>query len=188
MVELASVPEPHRPSKLDIGCGADKKKGFTGIDLHGDADIVWDLFEFPWPIEDGSVREVFCSHFLEHIPHYRPQWDGVDGWWMFWAELYRICRKGATLTMRHPYVWNDRAFQDPTHCRYIHESNYGYLSKEWRVDEKLDHYIPDVDFEVLTINYANPDDVANRSEQAQFFFRTYYKNAVGDLEVKLKRS
>src|SRR5690349_3423427 len=110
------------PKKLDIACGQNKQEGFTGIDIAGDqADIKHDLNVYPWPIKTSTIEEVFCSHYVEHIPHYRPEFNGVDGWWMFFNEVYRICKDGAKCIFIHPYGKHERSIWDPTHTRYIHE-------------------------------------------------------------------
>lgn len=171
--------------KLDIACGQNKQPGFKGIDIAGDADIVWDLNETPWPIKTSCVQEAFCSHYVEHIPHWRPGWER-DGWWMFFDELYRIMKKDGVIQIHHPYVKNDRAFWDPTHVRYIHEVTWYYLSKEWRAMQGLDHYPVACDFEVLTINTDLQGDLASRNQEHQNVARNSYWNAVGDLMVILK--
>ena len=58
-------------TKLDLACGGAKKEGFTGVDIADieGVDIVHDLNIYPWPFEDGSVEEINCSHYVEHIPH-----------------------------------------------------------------------------------------------------------------------
>lgn len=176
----------HAPKKLSIACGQNKPAGFKGIDIAGDADIVHDLFKFPWPIKTGSVQEVECSHFLEHIPH--DIGAGRDGFFAFFDELYRVMRKGGTATFVHPYVWNDRAFWDPTHVRFIHEANYWYLNKEWRESQNLDHYGVSCNFETVTVSfgYTTPD-LQNRPAEYQEWARTHLKNAISDLSVLLKK-
>ncbi len=179
--------ELYRPKKLDIACGQNKKPGFTGIDLSGDADIKHDLFEFPWPIKGNCVNEINCEHFVEHVPHHRPGWD-EDGWWMFFRELARITRNGAKLRFVHPYVMNGRAFWDPTHVRYIHETTWYYLDKGWREANKIDHYGATVDFEIVTINGGGiPDAIMTRNHEQQAFARNHYWNVIADLEVILKK-
>jgi predicted SAM-dependent methyltransferase len=173
-------------TKLDIACGQNKEAGWTGIDLSGDADIVHDLFSFPWPIASGSVSEVRCSHFVEHIPHYRPEWGTTDGWWLFWDEVHRICAPDATIEVTHPYAQSSRAFWDPTHVRFIHEMTWQYLDRTWREAQHLDHYPTTSDFEVTVIAGAPSEDIATRSVETQMFSRLHYWNAVMDLKVTLR--
>lgn len=172
--------------KLDIACGQRKQPGYKGMDIAGDADIKWDLNEFPWPIKTGCVKEAFCAHYVEHIPHWRPGWER-DGWWLFFDELYRVCAKDAQIRIFHPYVRNDRAFWDPTHVRFITEVTWYYLDKGWREAQGLDHYDVACDFEVVTINTGWNAGLDQRSMDTQNFARTHYWNALNDLEVILKK-
>lgn len=172
--------------KLDIACGQNKQPGFKGIDIAGDADIVHDLNVFPWPLKAKSVEEFFCSHYVEHIPHHREGWT-KDGWWLFWEEVYRIAKPDAKVTISHPYVNNDRAFWDPTHTRYIHETTWYYLDKEWRTSQGLDHYQTDVDFEIVLIQGTGMDaNTVSRNHEYQAFARQHYRNVIADLAVELK--
>ena len=191
---MARKPKPklapatlYTPRKLDIGCGNRKQPGFKGIDLAGDADITWDLFQFPWPIKTSSVSEAHCQHFVEHIPHYRPEFGGQDGWWLFWGEVYRIMRKNGPVRVVHPYAMHARAFWDPTHERYIHEGTWAYLDRGWRERELIGHYGADVDFEIVTINGMGiPDAVATRNQEYQDHARNHFWNTIEDLEVVLR--
>lgn len=187
MYRKTGVAEPFAPRKLDIACGQNKQEGFVGIDQSGDADITWDLFQFPWPIKDRCVREVVCAHFIEHIPHRMPGWE-YDGFFMFFAEVWRICTKGAKITLTHPYVWNDRAFWDPTHVRYIHWMTYQYLIREFRKVNRLDHYTPDINFEVITAEAPLADDLMNRSQEYRDSVSNRQLNVWGDMYVVLKKA
>lgn len=57
--------------KLDIGCGPNKKEGFTGVDQYkfDGVDIVGDVasLEFWNTLEAGSVEEVNASHSLSTL-------------------------------------------------------------------------------------------------------------------------
>jgi len=177
----------HSPKKLDIACGQNKQAGFKGIDIAGDADIIHDLNETPWPIKASCVQEVFCSHYVEHIPHWRPGWER-DGFWMFADELYRVMKTGGTAEIIHPYTMSVRAFWDPTHTRYIHEMTWHYLNREWREANGLDHYPVKCNFEVVTLTMLGvSEDYMSRNHEAQAFQRTHYWNVVSDLGVLLKK-
>jgi len=171
--------------KLDIACGQNKQQGFKGIDVAGEADIIHDLNDVPWPVKTNSVTEVFCSHYVEHIPHWRPNFT-KDGWFHFFDEVYRVCKHEAVCNFVHPYSRNDRAFWDPTHVRFVNETTWYYLDKNWRESQGLDHYPTEVDFEVVVINAAVEDAILQRNAEMQEFARKHYFNALGDLSVQLK--
>ena len=194
MVKVAAVPETngqktvkvYSPKKLDIACGQRKQVGFKGIDLAGNADIIHDLNEIPWPIKANSVESAFCAHYVEHIPHWRPGWER-DGWWRFFDELYRVMKPEGEVEIIHPYVTSVRAFWDPTHTRYIHENTWYYLNAEWRVAQGLDHYPVECDFDVVTLSMLGlPDDYLARNQEHQVYQRNHYWNVVSDLGVLLK--
>ena len=173
--------------RLDVACGQNKQAGFKGIDIAGDADIVHDLNVYPWPVKKNSVTEVFCSHYAEHIPH-KVEGHTKDGWWLFFDELMRVCKKGAELTFVHPYVMSGRAFWDPTHTRYIHETTWYYLDKTWREQQGLDHYQTVADFEVTLIEGTGMDpEVQARNHIYQAVARKQYWNVLADLVVKLRK-
>jgi len=177
----------YAPKRLDIACGQNKQPGFKGIDIAGDADIVHDLNEVPWPIKTSSVEEVFSSHYVEHIPHYRPGWDR-DGWWRFFDELYRVMKKDATAQFVHPYAMSVRAFWDPTHVRFIHETTWYYLNREWRVANGLDHYPVECNFEVVTIDaFGIADEYMTRNLEQQAYQRTHFWNVIPDLRAIIKK-
>ena len=180
--------KPKRVKRLDLGCGKNKQDGFFGIDMspNSDADLVWDLWETPWPIAANCVEEVFCSHVVEHIPHWRPGWE-LDGWWRFFDELWRVMKNEATGEFIHPYAMSARAFWDPTHTRYVHDMTWHYLNREWREANGLDHYCGECDFEIVTLSLLGvQDDYLSRNIEQQTFSRNHYWNVVPDLGVLIK--
>lgn len=162
--------------KLDIACGKRKKPGFTGVDIWEGADIVADLEKFPWPFEDNSVDEIFCSHYIEHTP------DLIS----FANELYRIMKVGATAEIIAPYYSSIRAWQDPTHLRAISENTFLYFNKDWRMINKLDHYpiVSDFDFESKYI--IDPAWRDKSGDELKFAIR-HYSNVVSDIITILKK-
>lgn len=162
--------------RLDIACGKNKKTGFTGVDIWEGADIVADLEKFPWPFEDNSVDEVFCSHYIEHTP------DLIS----FANEIYRIMKVGAKAEIIAPYYSSIRAWQDPTHLRAISENTFLYFNKDWRVLNKLDHYpiVADFDFES---SYVIDPAWQNKSDDELKFAIKYYINVVSDIRTILTK-
>jgi hypothetical protein len=185
---LADLPSPLR---LDLACGQNKQEGFYGVDVYGeDADAYVDLLVFPWPFDDDSVSEVFCSHFVEHVPHWRPWFPGsIDGLFLFMDEIWRVCEDGARVRIIHPYAKSDRADQDPTHARRINEVSWHYFNREWREAQKLDHYPLACDFEVQVAHPWNelaPFKPQLRSDGARGFGVVHYMNVIPDLIVELR--
>ena len=166
------------PFKLDIACGQNKPEGFYGIDIAKtkEADMVYDLEKFPWPIPDNSVDEATCSHYIEHTK------DIIK----FMDEVHRILKPGAKILIRAPYYNSSRAWQDPTHTRVISEATFLYYNKEWRTVNKLDHYQIKADFD-FTFGYDFTPDWAMRSEEAKAFAVRHYTNVVMDIQVILTK-
>jgi len=195
-----AAPKTEKPLRLSLACGNNKPEGFKGVDIAKtkDADYVQNLLQFPWDqFADGSVDEIECSHFVEHIPH----GDGYhDPFFQFFDEIYRILKPAAFdpnnpniatsgfARIICPYYSSMRAWQDPTHQRAISEASFLYLNKQWRIDNKLDHYPVQCDFD-FTYGYVLTPEWQNRSQEAQTFAIQHYKNVVSDIQVILtKRS
>lgn len=174
--------------KLDLACGQNKREGFVGVDESGDADIIHDLFSFPYPFDDGSIDEIHCSHFIEHLPMEYVMQNGrrKDMLFAFIDECYRILKQGGKATLIFPCATSTRAFQDPTHRRFIPQATAYYFNKEWRTVNKLDHYNVDCDFD-FQIGEAVNGNVSVRSMDYQNFAKQNYWNAVDDLYFVLTK-
>lgn len=153
--------------KLDLASGQHPREGFKGVDLFtGDERV--DLLSFPWPWADNSVDEVHCSHFVEHIPmcfydvpapgvvagepHVLPAPGRKEAFFMFFDELHRVLKPGGLATIVVPYLRSHRAFQDPTHRRFLCEDSFVYLQADWRKANGLDHYPVSCDFALKNLN------------------------------------
>lgn len=162
-VELVVSPKPY----LNLGCGkthfpSAKPPGHEAVDdalynyplwvnvdkVEGvGADKVFDLFTYPWPLEDNSFDGALLAHIVEHIPHeiklseyakVRPRYTATsnlalneryakteflltlqDGWYAFFSELYRVLTPGAIVHIISPYGFSDGGITDPSHTRYL---------------------------------------------------------------------
>lgn len=167
--------------KIDLGCGDNKREGFTGIDKFktSSTDIEHDLFSFPWPVESDTVEEAHCSHFFEHVPkEVRAR---------FMEELHRVLKVGSKATFITPC--GDRALQDATHeWPPIVPGSYLYFNKKWREDNKLQHGFYDIkcDFD-YSYGFALAPAVAARNPEYQAFAVAHYNNAATDLHVTLTK-
>ena len=54
---------------LDLGCGENKVTNSIGLDNVNlpDVDIVHDLMDFPYPIENESIDKIYLRHVIEHF-------------------------------------------------------------------------------------------------------------------------
>lgn len=150
--------------KLDLACGANCADGYEGVDIARVNDKVVhvaNLLSFPWPFADESVDELRSSHFVEHIPmsfwhpepvgpSYGAEWTrhltpfqvddrSVELFLRFFAECWRILKPGGTMRVYCPHGHSDRAFQDPSHRRFIVNDTWNYLDHEWRRVNGLQH-------------------------------------------------
>jgi predicted SAM-dependent methyltransferase len=191
-------------TKIDLACGGNKKEGYYGIDIsdYFEVDLVHDLTVYPWPIDDNSVEEVYCSHYIEHIPHVdirgilkqsesfeefkEKLLESKDGFISFVNELYRILKVGGIATVIVPYYTSVRALGDPTHTRYVGDFSFLYLNKEWRDNNKLDHYGITCDFDMVLSYHIDNDLTLKSQEIREEAFKKDW-NAINDLSVKMTK-
>jgi hypothetical protein len=92
---------------LDVGCGIKKHEGAVGIDLlelpH--VDIVWNLDELPWPVEESAYDRVILSHVLEHLEN---PYAAMD-------EVHRVAAADAEVNIITPHFSSVSSWKDPTH-------------------------------------------------------------------------
>jgi SAM-dependent methyltransferase len=125
--------------ELLIGCGnrrdkrMDPSQTFKWHDLttldhdpNCGADIVHDLEELPWPIDDDSFDECHAYCVLEHL--------GRQGdWRSFFAhfgEIYRILKPGGHLFAVVPSRNDKWLWGDPSHTRVIQPESLVFLSQQ----------------------------------------------------------
>jgi SAM-dependent methyltransferase len=174
--------------KLDIGCGPNPREGFEGVDQYafdGKVKHVLDVRKTPWPWADGSVEEVHCSHFLEHL-------TGVERV-AFANECYRVLKPGGAITIIVPHWASNRAYGDPTHqWPPVSEMWFYYLSREWRkanaphTDKANWAAGFDCDYDA-TWGYSMRQDLLVRNQEYQQYAITNFKEAAQDLMATLKK-
>jgi len=96
---------------LDIGCGNNKIKDAVGLDISKDsqADIIWDLNNYPYPIEENAFDKVFAKHIIEH----------VDDPIRFLQEIHRIVKPEGTCFLETPHFSCYVSYSEPQHKRYF---------------------------------------------------------------------
>ncbi len=137
--------------KLDLGSGQTPREGFEGVDLHAPNAKhrvhLWDGLMWPWA--ESSVDELNASHLIEHIDAlYIRKYTGesMDAFLFFFEEAWRVIKPGGTFRVQWPALQSIRAFQDPTHRRFIPMQTLAYLDRNWREMQQLDHYLGSCDW------------------------------------------
>jgi SAM-dependent methyltransferase len=106
---------------LDIGCGKRKAEpGAIGIDMSADsaADKIWDLNQYPWPLESDQFTRIYMSHIIEHLA------DPMRAM----AEVYRVARDGANVFVVTPHFSSHNSYVDPTHTRHLAAGSFEYFT------------------------------------------------------------
>lgn len=180
------IAKPEKLLRLDLGAGQSPAEGFEGVDIWSGSKHVVDLMKFPWPFADNSVEEIHCSHFIEHLPMEMVPHNGrlKDLFFAFFDECYRILVPGGKMRVICPCGRSNRAFQDPTHRRFIVEATFAYLWKEWRVTNKLDHYNVECDF-ASNVNPVVPTEMTLLHPEAQARRFSESWNVIVDWDARL---
>jgi hypothetical protein len=136
----AVVKEEKALLKLNLGSGPSKIDGFTNVDSikFDGVDLVFNIGDAHWPLEDSSVSEAVCSHALEHLTNLQDKWERVH----FFNELYRVMAPGeydaagkpikGFVRIVLPHWCSNRYYGDPTHKEPFSEFAVYYLDPEWR--------------------------------------------------------
>ena len=97
--------------KLEIGCADKKREGWFGLDLHPDegVDLVQDLDDTPWRIEDSCCEEIYANQVIEHVRDLRS----------FFTEMYRVAADGCRIKLTTPHFSSYNSWADPTHLHHL---------------------------------------------------------------------
>lgn len=132
---------------LHLGCGGERKVGWTNVDLLGDpVDLAWNLAN-PLPFESGSVTAIFHEHLLEHLP--------LAAGDSFMRECFRVLRPGGVLRVGVP---------DAGRLVQSYAGDRGYL-------EKLHPGRPTALIAVQELFYWHRHCAMFDTETLEFFFR-----------------
>jgi len=109
---------------------------------------------------------------------------GQDFFFAFFDECFRILKPGGTMTVVVPALKTHRAFQDPTHRRFITGETFAYLNAEWRKQQGLDHYRVTCDF-AGDVNPIVPQELNLRHPEAAQRMLWHEWNTMVDLHALL---
>lgn len=172
-----------QPLKLDLGCGLRKQEGYKGVDLYAPgADFKVDLFKFPLPWKDNTVDEIWCSHFVEHIPR--------ELRIPFFAECWRIMKLDAVMKIFVPSWKSERAFGDMTHeWPPVTSFFFLYLNRSWREANLLTYgaYATPCNFDYQAGPTGFHPSFADRNHEAQLFACQFYTDSYPDCWVTITK-
>ena len=96
---------------LDLGGGSRPSEGAFRVDRDPalGPDLVHDLDDFPWPLDDDRFETVHCRHILEHL-------NDTD---RTLEEIHRVARPGARVIIVTPHFSSVNSWDDPTHLRHF---------------------------------------------------------------------
>jgi cyclopropane fatty-acyl-phospholipid synthase-like methyltransferase len=133
-----------------------------------DPDIRCELSTDRIDLPDNSVDAVLAMHVLEHIGRQ----GEIEGWFHFWAELYRVMKPNAFVRFECPHSNSVWAWADPTHVRAINEYVFLYLNQEAYASpgSAIPDYRPNFDF-VLVKRENIPDHTNPENTEPIAFIR-----------------
>ncbi len=130
--------------KLNLGCGADLRKGYLNVDFAAPRSyehfkdngydlefMAYDLETTPWPWVEGEVDEILALNVLEHINRF----DAV------WHEIHRILKPGGRIKIEVVY----KNTYDPFHHSLWNKESIRYLTNGYATKASPDHAFRRVD-------------------------------------------
>lgn len=106
--------------KLNLGCGNQRRDGFFGADRFtcAGADLLCDLAR-PLPFADSSVDAFLLDNVIEHV-------QDIPA---LVAELVRVGRPGARITIITPHFTALASWRDPTHVHHLSYFSFDHFAK-----------------------------------------------------------
>lgn len=96
------------------------------IDPTTNPDIVWDLTEFPWPVENEQFDEVHAYEVLEHLVYN----GDYRGFFRLWQEIWRVLKPNGLVCASTPWWQSIWAWQDPGHRMVYSSALLTYLDQD----------------------------------------------------------
>ena len=114
--------------RLNLGCGADYREGWTNLDSRGKikTDITHNLDSFPYPFKTNTFDEIFMKMVLEHLT------DPIKTM----KEVIRISKKNAKITVIVPHAFSYANNTDIQHKSNFTENSFEKnLLEEYELEE-----------------------------------------------------
>ena len=111
----------HYPKILSVGCGKRKSEiGIVRLDISSELnpDVIWDLNQYPYPLEDASFDKIECLDVIEHLQEIPKTLE----------EFHRILKPGGILHLTTPHFSCANSYIDPTHRWHLSYFSFDYFS------------------------------------------------------------
>ncbi|MGI9354627.1 MAG: methyltransferase domain-containing protein, partial [Rhizobiaceae bacterium] len=167
--------------RLDLGCGPVCTPGFTGVDrfaLDG-VSVVADL-DGPLPFETETVDYVLASHSLEHVADLPATI----------AEIFRICRDRAIITIIGPYhntglnranVYHSQVFNEHTMRFFTDRSDNAHI-------EAAEYTFPHADVWGLLGSDHSEHDYDIRVLSQEFFYFAPFRGLSPEMKTVFRKT
>ncbi len=165
----------HIPTKLNLGCGQFKKKGYVNLDnvVGFEPDVLHDLEDFPYPFKDNTFDLIEADHVLEHL----------DKPLHVLRELHRISKPGGIIHIKVPHF--SRGFSHPEHKRGFDISLPYYFNPKFAA-----RYEDDVvmDLSLMRMRWAAQPHIKRLALSTPLFYAYFGIGAVIDFFANLSTS
>ena len=164
-------------SELLIGCGNNRRKKLTLTEFEWDdlttidhdpncgADILHDLDETPWPLDDNAFDEAHAYEVLEHLGR---QGD-YKAFFAHFHEIWRVLKPDGLLFATVPSWKSQWAWADPSHTRVIAPFSLVFLDQSQY--EKQVGTTAMTDFRWLWKGDLRPEHLDDDGERFTFILR-----------------
>jgi len=106
---------------INLGGGPHKLPGFDTLDpMYGEGDWKRYAEDIPWPVDDGTVEEIYASHVLEHIFAGPPRIAVFN-------EAHRVLQSGGLFHIRTPLFPHPCSVSDPMHVSFFVPDSFMYF-------------------------------------------------------------
>lgn len=112
-------------NKLNLGCGREYREGWQNWDVSRvvKADAYLSIGDDPFPTEDETFEEIYCSGVLEQILENESLVYAMN-------ECHRVLKPTGMLTVIVPSAKFSNAFKDPMDVRQFTEPTFKYFEAE----------------------------------------------------------
>ena len=150
-------------------------------------DEVRDIFCYPWAgWDDNQFGGAMLGHIVEHIPHMARGGATMDGFFAFFAELWRVLEPGACVHILSPHGMSTNAHIDPTHTRALFPETFSYLVPDDNAPFTKEHG-GHFNTDELVYGLTEYGQALREQDERQFGYALGHQwNVVAELYVKLE--